>query len=149
MKPVYMSKYGLGQGDCLTACVASLLECEIADLPDFSAMDRKWLKGTREWLEANGYACIWIAKESLSSHLISDCYCIGIFTTSTEDHAVVAEWRSDTSGEEWTYELLAAHDPNRRVKVDVGELRGVLIIFPSPNTMKLDASRILQGAVNA
>jgi hypothetical protein len=58
-------------GDCLTACVASLLECEIADLPDFSAMDREWLKGTREWLEANGYACIWIAKESLSSHLIS------------------------------------------------------------------------------
>lgn len=37
MKPVMQKSLGLGHGDCLHACLASILECDLADIPNLSA----------------------------------------------------------------------------------------------------------------
>jgi len=35
MKPVYQTKFGERSGNCLSACLASLLEIPLEDIPDF------------------------------------------------------------------------------------------------------------------
>jgi hypothetical protein len=37
VKPVYQSTYSVGDGDCLAACLASLLEVDLGELADFHA----------------------------------------------------------------------------------------------------------------
>ena len=63
MIPVYQSKLGKG-GDCFRACVASLMEKRLDDVPDFMNMfledefaDRCYL-AFAEWLKPMGFAHI-------------------------------------------------------------------------------------------
>ncbi len=47
MKPIYQTKFGPTEGNCLAACVASLLEIEIDQVPDLTPRPED--KGT--WTE--------------------------------------------------------------------------------------------------
>ena len=40
MKPVMQRNLELGSGDCLHACLASILECDLTDIPNLSAMSK-------------------------------------------------------------------------------------------------------------
>ena len=58
MKPQTQTVFGGGQsgsepGNCLAACIASLLELPIADVPNFVAQDR-WFEALQEWLGRRG-----------------------------------------------------------------------------------------------
>jgi hypothetical protein len=56
MKPVDMTKFGDGRGNCFAACLASLLEIPITDvfeMPDGSALD--WRQHTNNWLSDKGF----------------------------------------------------------------------------------------------
>lgn len=54
MKPVDQNKFGVGQGNCFSACVASLLELPLADVPYFMG-EEDWLPGFAMWLEPRGF----------------------------------------------------------------------------------------------
>ncbi len=51
MKPVTQSRTGL-DGNCFESCIASLLELQLAEVPDLAAYedDGRWLKKLNEWL---------------------------------------------------------------------------------------------------
>lgn len=45
--------FGFPQGNCLAACVASLLHVPLESIPDFSRME--WLDELRRWAEPHGF----------------------------------------------------------------------------------------------
>lgn len=56
MKPVPQTDFGVTTGNCFTACVASILELPIHEVPDFCCdhEDDDWEETFREWLEQRG-----------------------------------------------------------------------------------------------
>lgn len=57
MKPVDQTTFGNPGGNCFSACVASLLELPIADVPYFMGSDR-WFDTLRDWLEPRGFDAV-------------------------------------------------------------------------------------------
>lgn len=56
MKPVTQTVTG-PKGNCWAACLASLLELDISEVPDLQAYDKhaNWMHLTNEWLATFGY----------------------------------------------------------------------------------------------
>lgn len=54
MRPVDQTRFGAGEGDCFAACLASLLELSIEQVPNFcadtSGEDTEWFTHVRAWL---------------------------------------------------------------------------------------------------
>lgn len=60
MKPVMQTKLGSPGGNCFPACVASLIELDIDDVPDFCNNDDEdydWAPDLSEWLRPRGLDC--------------------------------------------------------------------------------------------
>lgn len=105
MKKVYQANYSNIVGDCFSACLASILEVNLEDIPNF------WLQtqdNTEFWKLSNkflteNYNCKAIAFsiEENDKFLIQDVLCIAIVKSpdKTCDHAVV-----------WLNKLI--HNPN-------------------------------------
>lgn len=58
MKPIFQTKLLPPDGNCFIACLASILECEIDELPDLSdieASGENWLIGLNVRLKPMGY----------------------------------------------------------------------------------------------
>lgn len=60
MKPVYQTNFDFKTGNCLAACVASILECSLDEVPNFcgepdSADGDSWFDTMVDWLEDKGY----------------------------------------------------------------------------------------------
>lgn len=53
MKPVYQDKFGHG-GSCFTACIASILEVNLKDIPNFVEFEDKWMLKLWEYLKPLG-----------------------------------------------------------------------------------------------
>ncbi len=53
MKPVDQTVFGVPGGNCFSACVASLLEISIDDVPYFMDAD-SWFDAFNEWLRPRG-----------------------------------------------------------------------------------------------
>jgi len=53
MKPVIQTTFGVPEGNCFSACLASLLEIQIARVPLFTSED--WQARLNEWLAQFGY----------------------------------------------------------------------------------------------
>lgn len=61
MKPVNMMKAIPNEGDCLMACVASILEISLADLPEIRReheSDGKWYNVLQDALRLRGFAVV-------------------------------------------------------------------------------------------
>lgn len=57
MKRIYQTIFGDG-GDCFRACIASILEVEIQELPNFCSWKKEtWFQQTAQWLDSEFY-CI-------------------------------------------------------------------------------------------
>lgn len=54
MKPVDQTTFGVNVGNCMSACVASILHLPIEEVPFFGA-DSSWFKRFSEWLAPLGY----------------------------------------------------------------------------------------------
>ena len=48
MKPVNQTKFGMEEGNCFEACLASIFECDIGDIPVFKGS--LWFSDLQEWL---------------------------------------------------------------------------------------------------
>lgn len=59
MKPVDQTTFGVPGGNCFSACVASLLELPIEDVPYFMGAD-DWNKAFDEWLRPRGFYAVFL-----------------------------------------------------------------------------------------
>lgn len=50
MKPVYQTTHGAGIGNCMAACIASILECDVESVPNFCARWHYWQAAMNDWL---------------------------------------------------------------------------------------------------
>lgn len=59
MKPVMQTTFGEEKGNCLSACIASILELPIEEVPNFCEEDREdWWRSCWTWLYSRGYVGI-------------------------------------------------------------------------------------------
>lgn len=62
MKPVQQTIFGQKKGNCLPACIASILEIPIDDLPNFCAKKgTNWITDTAEWLHLHGWSMFYFS----------------------------------------------------------------------------------------
>lgn len=128
MKPVFQKVVDAGKGDCWAACIASILELPLEEVPNFVGLSDH-SKGilaedlVKKWLKERGLFLLEIflwgnsEKKNKSwdlvlnwSHL-DNCYCIlsvpsQRFPKGT--HAVVGQFAKVNK----STELIVAHDPN-------------------------------------
>ncbi len=100
MIEVKQTRFGEGNGNCLPACVVSILEIpdKLEELSDFMAVKTDWM-GQRvrlaEWLNTIGMTCIPLTRwDDCNDRLVRGVTCIadGISLRGIR-HAVV--WRND------------------------------------------------------
>jgi hypothetical protein len=60
MIPVTQTLFGKAEGNCLAACVASILELDLADVPTICAdqSDGSWLRKLADWLAEQGMCAV-------------------------------------------------------------------------------------------
>ena len=131
MIPVDQTVFEDGRGDCLRACVASILEADILDVPNFS-QDGQFILGAIAWLNSRGLHVLridWTGEGYCHEQYLSypEGYCImsGKSPRSTVEkrkgHAVVGR----ASG--WGFKI--EHDPHPSRAGLIGEPESVLWIF--------------------
>ncbi len=88
MKPVDQTKFGEVEGNCLAACVASIFEIGIADVPDLSGDD--WWSFLRAWCHRRGFYPVLIEAGATDRFLLGFAIKSGRSPRGKWDHAVVA-----------------------------------------------------------
>lgn len=82
MKPVFQTKYGKEKGNCFQACVASLFEMELEDVPDFCNHEplEEWYESFILWLRDRGFSSIPVKIDKKNNLLrgsrYKDCFLI-------------------------------------------------------------------------
>ena len=117
MTPVDQTKFmetsADGRGDCLRACIASVLDLPSEAIPDFSA-DGTYIHGAMRWLKARGYTSLRIdwTGDGYEQHQYFSCDHYVILsgksprstTENRSNHAVVAHAMG------WGFKI--DHDPH-------------------------------------
>lgn len=77
MVPVYQTKFGIPGGNCIQACLASVLEVGLEDVPDFvNGHDDdglQWYKRYLEWVVQKGYSTVTLNMDAYSAALEGWC----------------------------------------------------------------------------
>jgi hypothetical protein len=82
MKPIYQTKFTKPEGNCFNACVASILECKLEDLPDLYEIEQtgqNWLVGLNNALRPMGYGVVHIpasAEKPCEAYIPKGCHFI-------------------------------------------------------------------------
>lgn len=133
MKPIWQTKFSHPDvahlstegGNCLQACVASLLHREIEAIPDFGESGIGWFDELYEWCIKEGLGLVYIPEPYLrledSSLLMLNTYCMLVYTVKgfEANHAVIGktslrEKQDLADGEtKWLWHTDVVHDPNR------------------------------------
>lgn len=117
------------RGDCFRACIASILELPIEDVPHFVAIEHDWWGETQKWFHARGLSALWM---NLSSelcplvHWADAHYCIlsGKSPRGDFKHAVVGQ--IDPGG--WGFKVV--HDPHPSGAGIAGDPETVMFLLP-------------------
>ncbi len=122
MNKVFQS---LGKGNCLQACVASVLERPLDSVPDFDVPG--WFKFLCDWCGDQGIGVVYMNESHPISMKNITPILIYEIAESTDRHAVVGKivWDSETL---WRTEVV--HDPNP-MNLTLLELEGLMILVPS------------------
>ncbi len=68
MKPVFQTTYGKPEGNCFPACIASVLEMELEDVPHFCKLyPRQWPEELNKWLHQFGLGALTVAFQDMDS----------------------------------------------------------------------------------
>jgi len=95
MKPIYQTIFDDVLGDCFRACVASIFEFSIEDMPNFWEQTQDphefWRLNDSWTKEHLGYSCISFCFEKVHLHLIDGMLCVALAKSprGDVDHAVV------------------------------------------------------------
>lgn len=97
------------------ACVASILEKNIEDIPDlysFSGLD--WWDQLYAYCIENDLGLLILSEGVANYSLMVNCFGIGCATVkgSEERHAVILKYKLISKGQKWTWEGELVHDPN-------------------------------------
>jgi hypothetical protein len=135
MTPVEQTNYGKHNGNCLTACVASILDLPVSALPEF-CIDGLWFTRLHEFCAENGFSLTyWKFSEQMP--LCLGAYVIVLLRLEGEDdyHAVVGRAVLESIRElgadadiEWTWHAEIVHDPNTHGYPPVKEVAGYILI---------------------
>lgn len=89
MKPVDQTLFGPENGNCWAACIASILELPIDEVPNFG-IKKTWFPDTWNWLLERGYASLYFGPGD--ARHVPYCYHIVSGRSPRGDwgHAVVA-----------------------------------------------------------
>ena len=139
MVPVKQTRYGKGHGNCLLACVASILHRPLESIPDFAMSGCGWFEELYEWCLNEDIGVALIHPKDFEHSLFLNIHGIMIFTVAgmdDEDHAVIGKCvreennRPDENDKEkWRWHVEVVHDPNpRSPKVD--KLEHLLFLVP-------------------
>jgi hypothetical protein len=121
MKPVFQTKFGLGNGNCLQAAVASVLDCELGEVPDFNMSGIGWFEEMTEWAFNEGHGLLWAEAKRWDKHLLLNAWVILIYSVEgyEEHHAVVGKCVLDEieptdrhDSKVWHWRADVIHDPN-------------------------------------
>jgi hypothetical protein len=65
MQTIFRGKEGEEKGDCLRACICSLLHLKIEEVPNFVEYEpsNEWLDGLEKWLKQRGYRLVFDCHE--------------------------------------------------------------------------------------
>jgi hypothetical protein len=148
MTPVEQTSYLKHKGNCLTACVASILDVPISSLPEF-CVDGEWFERLESFCRENGFFLLyWRHSESVPI-FCSSAYVILLLSLQGEEdlHCVVAKTcvdskdpvtdeeiecgaalAEDAGGVRWGWRSEIVHDPNKRGYPPVKEVRGYIMI---------------------
>lgn len=139
MIPTQQTKFGNGNGNCLLACVASILHRPIEEIPDFSLSGAGWYDELYEWCRNEEIGLIQIEPGSKEPIGLFHCYAICIFTVPgfDENHAVIGKCvRTELGNPDaldgltgWHWECVPEFDPNPK-GVNVGEMKHMIILVP-------------------
>lgn len=129
MKPIYQNKFGLGKGNCLQACVASVLELDLNDVPDFNESETKWFNYLVEWAKSKNIGVIYLPVDLNPSPILAIKNCILTYKIKNhvEEHAVIGEVDLIYSENIWKWNIFISHDPNPR-KHKLENLTGIVIL---------------------
>ena len=98
MIKVYQTKYGKKDGNCFQACVASVMEMKLDDVPDFCNIysEDTWYIEFAKWLEQFNLSSVMInvTKSMIESSDLFDVCCkgyhiAGVSTSHDTKHAIV------------------------------------------------------------
>lgn len=90
MKPVFQTIFGKPDGNCFQACVASILEMDLEDVPHFcKGDDPNWMENLNKWLHQFGLGALTVAFQNRSP--ITKGWCLAGGPCGPEDvmHEVV------------------------------------------------------------
>lgn len=128
MKPVFMTKFGGSeapeeeQGNCIAACLASLFEIELSDVPDFAGTitNGKWYVILSTWLAKRNLELSFYPVKNVVPP-VQGYYMLGCKSTTLKNpddgHMVIAQ-----NGQ-------VVHDPNPNAK-GVGEKEDICLLTP-------------------
>lgn len=116
MKPLMQTTFGCPGGNCMQACIASLLEVPITEVPDFCNMHpwELWHERLASWLDLkHGMGTLYNADVSKSLGNVTGYCILGVNPVGRDPkniwlHAVVGEARRNRAG---TLMLTPVHDP--------------------------------------
>lgn len=138
MRPVSQTKFGKNGGNCILACVASLLHRRIEDIPDFNLSGCGWFGELYEWCLNEDIGLILLSPLEFGRTVLANAHCIMIHTVpgiADENHATIG-W-CERSGppnaesldrEQWEWTVKQVFDPNPK-GVPVGELLHLIFLI--------------------
>lgn len=130
MKPIKQSSFGTEMGNCFSACIASLLELPLEEVPNFCADKEGWPRNAIDWLRNRGYAFIGMPYDDVPKEVaIRDMQQFGgyfivsgtsprfdcLHSVLYKDGKLIHDPHPDGDGVETIeyIEVLAAHDPRK------------------------------------
>jgi len=126
MKPIDQTTFGDKKGNCLSACLASILELPLDYVPNFCVdySPESWWGEMQKWLNARGVIAIEVElNDHLRMQVVPGMYCVlsGKSPRGEFDHSVVG-WAKGT-------ELFYVHDPHPDHKFLDGLPRHVMFLL--------------------
>lgn len=128
MTPFMQTKFGKGQGNCLQACVASILDLSLKHIPDFNKEGMEWFVSLVKWCDANNVGVLYLPGPSVPACILANFYLIATYKVAEsvdEEHAVVCRADYDLK-KEWVVNVV--HDPNPKAYT-LTELTGLIALI--------------------
>jgi hypothetical protein len=132
MTPVFQTRFGRGNGNCLTACIASVLDLAIDQVAEFADSHEEWFAALSDFCEALDLTLLYWGSEVHQGVFASNTDLIILLSVAGEEelHAVVGkaviEERPRPGHSGWRAEVI--HDPNPRGTGPVESAFGFLIV---------------------
>lgn len=91
MKPVFQTTYGKEEGNCFPACIASVLEMDLKDVPHFCKVYKSyWQEELNKWLLQFGLGALTVAFQEMDSPIQKGwCFAAGPCGPDGVMHSVV------------------------------------------------------------